>query len=312
MNIIKEIINKIEEYDSIIIFRHKSPDFDAIGSQFGLAYSLRGTYPDKKIFTVGELPESYEGLVSMDNPKDSVFGSSLAIIVDTAPTHLISDERYKLCPFVIKIDHHIDREPYGDISYVDTSQSAACEMIARIIFDNGMYIDKETARMLMFGLVTDSGRFLYSSVSKETFGVAEKLLEFDIDLGKIYERLYQEDISIRRLRGHFMSSFKTTANGVAYMKNDEEFVKKSGIDAFTISRGMVNTMKDIKGIPIWANFTQDYNGIIVDLRSSGLPVNEIASVFGGGGHRRAAGAMLKSWDEVDKMLEALDEMAARG
>jgi len=311
MKIIDEIISKIEEFDSIVIFTHKSPDFDAIGSQFGLAYCLRGTYPEKKIYTTGESGERYEGLISLDNPSEDIIRESLAIAVDSAATHLLSDRRYNLSPHVIKIDHHIDREPFGDTSYVDTSMSAACEMIADIIFTEGLYMDRDTAQMLMYGLVTDSGRFLYSTVSGRTFRIAARLMEYDIDLEGIYERLYEEDISVRRLRGRFMTGFMVTENGVAYMKNDREFVMNSGLDAFTISRGMVNTMKDIKGIPIWVNFTQDEDGIIVDIRSKGHPVNEIASKYGGGGHRRASGAKLSTWEEADSMLEDLDLMASK-
>ena len=309
MSIIKNIISKIEEYESIVILRHRSPDFDAIGSQMGLALSLRGSYPDKKIYVTGELPERFEDLVTMDDIDDDTFKESLMIIVDTAAEHLISDTRYKTGRFIIKIDHHIDREPFGDISYVDTSAAAAAEIIASFIFDENLHIDENTAKMLMFGLVTDSGRFLYSSVSHRTFSVAEKLMTFGFNLEKVYQKLYLEDMEVRRLRGHFMSNFKTTPGGVAYMKNDSDFVSSSGLDAFTISRGMVNTMKDIKGISIWANFTQDQDGIIVDLRSSGPPVNEVASQFGGGGHKRAAGAKLKDWDSVDSMLKALEELA---
>ena len=310
MKITEQIINKINEYNSIVIFTHKSPDFDAIGSQFGLAYSLRGTFPDKVIYTTGETSEKYEGLVSLDNPSDEIISISLGIAVDSAATHLLSDSRFTLCPFLIKIDHHIDREPFGDISYVDTSMSAACEMVADMIFDHALFMDRNTAEMLMYGLVTDSGRFLYSTVSQRSFKIATRLMEQGIDLESIYTSLYEEDMAIRRLRGSFMSSFKVTENGVAYMKNDEKFVQESGIDAFTISRGMVNTMKDLKGVPIWVNFTQDTDGIIVDIRSKGHPVNEIASKYGGAGHRRASGAMLSSWDEVNLMLADLDEMAA--
>jgi phosphoesterase RecJ-like protein len=309
MSITAEIIKKIEEYDSIVIFTHKSPDFDAIGSQFGLAYSLRGTYPDKKIYTTGETADRYEGLVVLDNPPDDVIKESLAIAVDSAATHLLSDQRFVMSPFLIKIDHHIDREPFGDISYVDTTMSAACEMIADMIFTHGMHMDRPAAEMLMYGLVTDSGRFLYSTVSGRSFKTAERLMSYDIDLQSIYDSLYEEDISVKRLRGRFMTDFMLTENGVAYMKNDEDFVKASGMDAFTISRGMVNTMKDIKGVPIWVNFTQDTDGIIVDIRSKGHPVNEIASKYGGGGHRQAAGAMLDSWEQVDLMIADLDAMA---
>lgn len=311
MSITKVILKKIEQYDSIVIFTHESPDFDAIGSQFGLAYSLRGTYPDKKIYTSGETDERYEGIVILDNPPESVLIKSLGIAVDSAATHLLSDQRFTQCPYLIKIDHHIDREPFGDISYVETAMSAACEMVADMIFAHDMFIDTKTAEILMYGLVTDSGRFLYSNVTERSFAIAAKLMSFGINLETIYDHLYDEEISIKRLRGRFMTDFKVTANGVAFMKNNAEFVKNSGIDAFTISRGMVNTMKDIKGIPIWVNFTQDYNGIIVDIRSKGHPVNEIASKYGGGGHRRASGALLATWEEVDAMLADLDYMASQ-
>ena len=128
----RAILDKIKEYDRIIIFRHKRPDGDAVGSTKGLREILRLTYPQKEICL---LNTDYSDYVSFlgdeDEPRpDEFYASALGIVIDTATAERISNPKYALCREIIKIDHHIDIAPYGDLVWIEEERSSACEMIA--------------------------------------------------------------------------------------------------------------------------------------------------------------------------------------
>lgn len=306
----QRIYDKIREYETIIIHRHSKPDPDALGSQFGLKHAILNTFPDKKVFAVGDSIPKYKFMGDMDNVNDETYESSLVIVVDTGATSLISDDRYNNGDYLIKIDHHINREDYGDICFVLESYSSTCEIISDLIKETDLVMHKKVATLLYSGLITDTGRFLYPSVSKNTFKVASYLLDFDIDFVSIYDSLYEQNPNFVKLKGYFMLNYQTTEYGVAYMKNKKELIDEFNVDFFGISRGMVNTMSNIKGIDIWVNFTEnpENNKIVMELRAKKLPVVDVAIKYGGGGHKLACGATLDSWDKVDEVLEDLNEL----
>ena len=130
MEIYQQILEKIKEYDTIIIHRHMKPDPDAIGSQVGLKALLTHHFPEKTIKAVGYNEPTLTWMAEMDTVQDSDYHEALAIICDTANRPRIDDKRYEQSAFTIKIDHHPNDDIYGDLSWVDTSSSSASEMIA--------------------------------------------------------------------------------------------------------------------------------------------------------------------------------------
>ena len=111
---------------------------------------------------------------------------------------------------------------------------------------------------------------------------------------------------MKQLRAKFILKIQKTAKNVAYIFTSREELKTLNADTFTISRGMVNTMAEIKGIDIWGNFTETDDGILCELRSARKSVVDIATKYGGGGHDKACGATLKDRDEMAAMLKDLD------
>ena len=310
----KSIVKPIKDHEVIIVHRHLKPDGDAVGSQIGLKEALKATYPDKKIYSVGDLTERYEFIGGVDDVDIALYHNALVIVVDTPEEDMISDNRYKLGDFLIKIDHHPARSSYGDIEIVDTSYESCAGLVSDILFTNGFILTSFGARALFTGIVTDSGRFRYSSISSKTFELTSKLLQYDFDFNEVYNNLYVEDIAIVKLRAHFVQKFKLTPNNVAYIKTTADELNLYGIDVFTASRGMVNTMSGIKGVDIWVNFTEDTENenVIAEIRSSKYNISEVAVRFGGGGHRNASGAVLNSFAECDAMLAELDSIVVKG
>ena len=113
------VYQKIKDYQTIIIFGYKRPDGDCYGSQNGLKDIIKSTFPMKSVFVVGEKVDNLSFIGQMDQIEDDIFPQALAIVVDTATRDRISDSRYKLCKEIIKIDHHIILDNYGDVNVVE-------------------------------------------------------------------------------------------------------------------------------------------------------------------------------------------------
>ena len=306
------IFDAIKSSDRIIIHRHTNPDGDALGSQIGLAELIRTNFPEKTVYTVGDATTRYtfmDGSV-MDEIPDETYDGALAIILDSAERSLVNDERFRLAAKTARIDHHIYCETFTDLELVDTSFESCAGMIAYLAKEQGLKLSKKSATAIFTGMVTDSGRFRYDSTTDRTFELAAFLMKEGVDTQTLYRNLYSEDLSRVQLRSHFVGRIRLFENSsVAYIYNSREDLKALGIeDAFWISRGMVNVMSDIKGIDIWANFTEDGDKVLVELRSGKYNIQPIAVKYGGGGHEKACGCDVKDHAQAMELLRDLKAM----
>ena len=308
----EKIIEKIQDASTIIIHRHTKPDGDALGSQIGLYHLIRENYPEKRVYKVGDEAGRYsfmEGSV-MDVITDELYKNALAIVLDTSAKHLISDARYETAKDTARLDHHIFVEKICEAEVTDTSYESCCGLITELAVEAGWRFSPIAAKSLYTGMVTDSGRFRYDSTGAKTHRLASKLMETPFDTGSIYLNLYQDDYKFIRLRALFILKIQFAENGVAYIYTPKDEADSYGVDTFTISRGMVNTMGDIRGIHTWVNFTETDEGVLTEIRSNRYNINPIAVKYGGGGHQKASGACLKDHDEAMLMLKDLCALEA--
>ncbi len=307
----ESIIFLIEQYDKIIIHRHSKPDGDAMGSQIGLKKLIEANYPNKRVLCVGDSAGRYS-FVQKDVP-DTVtnedYKGALAIILDTSARALISDERYTLADTTARIDHHIFCEKIAECEVTDTSYESCCSLITALAIEAGWSVTCDAATALYTGMVTDSGRFRYDSTTPDTLRRAAFLLEAGIDTRDIYRNLYADDFSYIRLRASFVLKVRFTQNNVAYIYTTAEEAKECGVDTFTISRGMVGVMGEIRGVDIWVNFTESEQGVLCEIRSDRYNINPIAVKYGGGGHEKASGATVADRESAMLMLADLDKIA---
>lgn len=306
----RAILDKIKEYDRIIIFRHKRPDGDATGSTKGLARILQLTYPEKEILLQNcDFSEYLSFLGSEDEQKDKeYYSSALGIVIDTATSSRISNQEFSFCREVVKIDHHIPVESYGVLNWVEEERSSACEMIADFYntFKDELKIDTEAATYIYCGMVTDSGRFRFRSVSGETMRLAGMLLDLGIDVDTMYANLYMKDFNSFKFESYVYNKMKITENGVAYMFVDKKMQEKFGLSQEDASAS-VSYMDSIKGSLIWLAFIEcDDGSIRVRLRSRFVTINEIGEKYGGGGHACAAGATVYSKAEMKRLIADAD------
>ena len=300
----------IAAYDRIIIHRHNRPDGDAMGSQIGLKNIILENFPGKQVYVVGDISKRFTFMEdsAMDEIPDDYYSGALAIILDTSAKALISDERYPLADKTLRIDHHIFCEKIADVEITDTSFESCCGMIAEFAYECGLKLNDVAAKSLFTGMVTDSGRFRYDSTTSRTFRLASFLMEKPFDTTDLYGNLYADDFAKVQLRAKFVLKIHFTPKNVAYIYTDLAEAKALNVETFTISREMVNTMSNIKGVDIWVNFTETEEGVLCEIRSSRFNINPIAVKYGGGGHAKASGATVADRQTAMAMLADLDAM----
>lgn len=308
------ILEEIKKYDRIILHRHSKPDGDALGSQIGFKHILTENFPKKEIYAVGD-PAGHLSFMEdsvMDEIADALYENALAIILDCGSSKLISDDRYRLAASTLRFDHHIFCEKIANLEVVETSFESCCGLITDFAMQCDLKVPAPAAKALYTGMVTDSGRFRYDSTGSRTFALASFLLQQPIDTNDIFTNLYAESFESKKLRAQFVLKTQFTPCNVAYIYTTLEELKALNIDTFTVSRGMVNTMADIKGVDIWVNFTETENGVLCELRSSRFNINPIAVKYGGGGHQKASGATVTDKNAAMAMLGDLDTLVQNG
>ena len=306
------ILQKIKEYDTIMLFRHFRPDGDAKGSTKGLQGILKATWPEKQVYLINDDHSDYLAFMGDDEPEvaDEVYEKALGIVLDTATPDRIANKKYTLCKELIKIDHHIEVVPYGDLSWVETEKSSVCEMVAEFYstFRDELKITKEAATHIYTGMVTDSGRFQFSSVSGDTLRYAAVMLDQGINTDLMYAHLQLKDFEELKFRAQIYKLMKISENGVAYVYLSKEIKDKYGLKPEAAS-ACISVMDTIKGCLCWIGFIEngDEEGSVrVRLRSRFVAINSVAEHYRGGGHACACGATIFSKKEMRALVKEAD------
>lgn len=310
----EEILQKIKEYDRIMLFRHIRNDGDCVGATKGFKRILQLSFPEKEIYLIDQDTAQYlEFMGPEDEPvPDELYADALAIVIDTATENRISNKKYLLCKDLIKIDHHIPLTNFGSTVWVEEERSSACEMIVDFYhtFRDELKIDSVAATHLYTGMVTDSGRFKYDGVTGDTLRCAATLLDVGVDTQTLFARLYLEAFEYLKFKAEIYKRMQVTENGVAYL-----YVDKAMQDEFNLTleqaSACVGTLDSIRGCICWMVFidNNDAEGSIrVRLRSRFVHVNPIAEKYRGGGHACACGATVYSVEEMHQLLADADAL----
>lgn len=303
----EKILEAIRRYETIIVHRHVRPDPDAYGSQCGLVEVIKASFPEKKVYAVGNEDPSLHFMRRLDQIADEVYKGALVIVCDTANQERICDQRYTLGDALIKIDHHPNEDPYGDILWVNTDASSVSEMIYEFYLDGkdkGLIMNDEAARLLYAGIVGDTGRFLFPSTTEKTFAYAGELIHYKFSRTEIYDKMYELAPNIIKLSGYILQNFEFHSNGAASMVLSKKLLDKYDAKPSEASL-LVGSLGNVKGIKAWVFFIEEDKQIRVRLRSKGPVINGVARKFNGGGHPLAAGASIYSWEEVETVLKEL-------
>jgi len=301
-----ELINKIKEFDNIIIARHIGVDPDALCSQFALRDSILLTYPEKHVLAVGTGSQKFLSFGKLD--KYEKLDNALLIVCDTPDRKRIDGANPDDFNYSIKIDHHPFVEKVCDLEIIDDSKTSVCEMIMNILEETELECNSDIAQTLYMGLVSDSNRFLFNSCTPETFSVVSRYLEkYPFDLSNAYQKLYLRPLNEVRLEGYISLNMNVTPNNLGYIYISDEIINKYGVDSASAGN-MVNNFNFIKEVLVWATITEDIknNQYRVSIRSRGPEIQKVAEKHNGGGHKYAAGVKAKTKEDAMEVMRDLD------
>lgn len=306
------LFDLIKQYDIITLFRHQAADCDALGSQFGLKQWIQETYPEKQVYALGESLGSHgKDFPAIDVVDDDIIKQSLAVILDTANAIRIDDARWQTAAYKIKIDHHIFVEQYADWEWIVDTKGATCEILADLFQKRGEKLSKQCAEYLYSGLISDTVQFSIAATTPDMLRTAAYLVEQGVDVAKVNAMNFAKDIRDFQLENHIRSHFQLQGEHVAYC-----ILSKADYEAFHLTfneaKEKVYALGGVNEFYTWALFVENgadehgnplYNG---SLRSRNLFINDIATRFGGGGHRRACGVKHLSRNDIDAILQAME------
>ena len=294
----QKAIDAIKAARSVILFTHRDPDGDAIGSMISLYVALKKLRKKVDMFSSDPVPEMYRflphsELVKTKLPKRPVF--DLAIVSDCGGIDRIDggfDVR-TMVRTVINIDHHPDNTRFGDVNIVE-SISSVSEIIFSLLKKMKVKITKEIAECLYVGIMTDTGNFRYDYTTADTFAVARELIKTGIEFSNIAMKVYEsKTLPSVKILGYAMYNLETTKSGrVAWTVLSKKQMDEVGAKSEDLT-GLVDTLRSVRGVEVAILFREEEDGIKVNFRSKyKVNVSKIAGKLGGGGHVRASGAIL--------------------
>ncbi len=308
----KQIKKQIKIYNNIFIARHIGADPDALGSTIALRDLIKEKYPNKSVYAIGNPANRFKFMGNLDKV-ENIPKNSLLIVLDTPDSKRIDGIDINEFDFIIKIDHHPFIEKYANIEYIDDTASSTCQIILEFIYTCHYKLNKSIAEKLYLGIASDTNRFLYDYTTVKTFELVTKMIkETKINFTSLYESLYCKPLNEVKLQGYIYQNMTVTENGVAYIKITDALIKEFGIDSASAGN-MINNLNYVNEILVWIFLSEDVksNVIRANIRSRGPVINEVASRYGGGGHKFASGARLADWDLADKLISSLDELTKK-
>ena len=307
-SIYKAIYNEIKKYKKIYIARHIGPDPDAFGSQMALKRSIKNTFPDKEVYAVGASVSRFKYFGKVDKVDNYDYENGLLIVTDTPDNKRVDIDNFNDFKNVVKIDHHPFVDRFGEVEYIREDASSASELIYEIIENTRLKMDEVTAGFIYIGIVSDTNRFLFNINSKTLVLCADMIKKYKLDTENLYRKLYTKPLSEVRLMGHIATNLHVDKYGFAHIEVDDDIINSLGSDSSAASN-MINDFNNIDEVIVWAFVSRDEknNKYRVNIRSRGPVINEIASKYGGGGHKFASGVRNEDKKEIEKLLNELSE-----
>ena len=309
-NIYRKIYKEIKKHKTIVIARHIGADPDALGSEFALKELILNKFPNKDVYAIGNPSNRFKFMGELDKLESIDTANSLLIVLDTPDIKRIDGAKVTDYKTVIKIDHHPIVDHFANIELIDDNASSTSQLILEFIFKNRLKLTSSIAKNLYIGIVSDTGRFMHDYTSTRTFDLVTKMLKkTNLNFTSIYSPLYMRPLAEFRFQGYIYENMEITENGLAYIKITDDLLKEFEVDSAS-SGNIISELTCIDGIIVWVFLTEDKksNLIRANIRSRGPAINEIASIYGGGGHKLASGARLVSWQQADDLIKDLDKV----
>lgn len=320
---LQEIAAAIRAAHRIAVTAHVRPDGDAVGSLLGLVLSLRAAGKQVTAILEDGVPPHLAflpGTETVIQPDGSVLELDLAIALDTATQERIGEgvvKAFSAAPQLVNIDHHGTNPGYGDLAHIDVSSPAAGQIVYDLLIAGEFPIDDAVQQNLFVAISTDTGSFQFSSTNARTHRIVAEMLDAGLDTARLATLVYQSYPRRRIELQRAMLNEMTFRSGdrIASWNLTQKLIREIGMQPGD-TEGLIDTMRMIDSVIACVIFEEMDNGKIrASARSKDARVNvsDVCVLFGGGGHRMAAGARLKGPIEEAsaKFLSALDDEVRR-
>lgn len=294
------IMEEVKKAENIVILTHETPDGDAIASSLAMKVALKQLGKNADVI-IREIPKIFDFLPYREEIKadSQIKEYDLAIALDCATfKRLDANEYFEKAKQTIVIDHHGSNTMYGEINFVNPVSPACCQILIGMFQYFDINIDKELGTCVLTGIITDTGGFKYSGVTAETFEFTADLLQKGVNVSSIYQRVLDTktkanfELMRRTLdRMEFLEDGKVT---FTYITNKDLEEVNAGIGDH---EGLVEIGRDVEGVEVSVFIRQkdnEENTYKISMRSNHyVNVSDVCLMFGGGGHEKAAGAVLQ-------------------
>ena len=301
---LNEIVKSIKKYNNFLITAHVNPEGDALGSQLGFYNLIKKLGKRATIVSDDQLPGGYDFLPGIWRIRrltrklkhiefDCLVVLDCADLKRTGRVYQLNQEHRR----ILNIDHHISNQFFGDVNWVDAQTSSCSEMIYKLYKQLALPLDQDTALVLYTGIMTDTGSFRYANTSSATFKAVAELLKFKVKVAEEYRQIY-ENIPAGEIKVllKFLSEIKFFEHGRIVAFELKQKVSKKDKNNLDLADYLLSFGRAIKGVEVVVLLKQSFDsgtGVRVNLRSQGrVDVNKIATFFGGGGHKAAAGCTI--------------------
>jgi phosphoesterase RecJ-like protein len=306
----------LREHDRFLVVTHENPDGDALGSLLATTLALRQLGKDALMFLSGDapLPREY-AFMQLDGLRRELpddMEERVLVAVDCAKVDRIGPDRAPVerAKLVVNIDHHHDNSRFGDINLIAPEASSTGELLRDVFRELGVELTAEIAEPLYIALVTDTGRFQYSSTTPKSYRLAAELIEAGADFHAVFRQVYESlELAKLKLLARALDRTRVLEGGrmiVSYLLRTD-FAEVGAVEAY--SEGIIDFLRAVEGAELAVLIREPPRDTgparRVSLRASidELDVSAIARAFGGGGHRQAAGFSSEaSIDEITELI----------
>lgn len=302
------LLAAVEAAPRIVTLCHTNPDPDAIGSQLGLVNGLSTAFPEKTVRAGTPVPANLAWIAGARplTPSPTITAADLVIVVDCANRDRIAG-RIPAGTRVLKIDHHPNRDRYAELGWVDEQYSSCAEMVTALLTAiEPAAITTTAANALYAGIVGDTAQFSTPETNTQTLATAAHLVAAGADAALISHHVRDLTPRLRQLYGYVLSHLTVTPSGLGHITLSRTVLRQLQIP-FGEEDIIVPLLGYLTDVRVWLVFIATPQGTFrVHFRSKKLPINQIATTFGGGGHPLASGAFVDNFTSVSRVIAATD------
>ena len=306
MKTLADLIERVNQYKSVIVVPHIHPDGDALGAAFGLQGILQ-PFTKAHIKVVGEHTSWSSWMGSFERVSDNEWTDSLVLVVDTAKKELLFTNKALNAKEVILFDHHPLEEPYYTSSIINSQATSTCEILSALADKASLSLSEKTANLLLYGLLSDTTVLQHPYTSKETMQAVAYLMDEGATYKPLVNQLIKRPFAVTQSLHQQSKSIQLTTNGLAYWIIDIQTIQE---ERFTFN-DLFSMLRSIDEAQIIVLVVALEDQFVLHAQSDHFNLQKILTPFGGGGHKFASKVRASSLTPLLDVIESLDDMLAK-